>query len=69
MIGVGTGRYNGTDGYTIEFTLRGPRRAGPGRSGPICVFETANPANVVLNVRLQDLTGGNLQAHDDQPHR
>ena len=35
----------------------------------IRIYETANPANVVLDVPLQMLTGGNLQAHYDQPHK
>jgi len=30
------------------------------------VFETANPSNVVLNVPLAFITGGNIQAHVDQ---
>jgi hypothetical protein len=35
----------------------------------LLIYETANPGNVVLNVPLQFLTGGNLQAHYDQPHQ
>jgi len=69
LIGVGTGRYNGDDGYTIEFTL--VDQGEPGRSDQMAIhiFETANPGNVVLDVPLQVLDGGNLQAHYDQPHR
>jgi hypothetical protein len=70
LIGVGTGRYNGADGYTIEFTL--VDRGEPGRGvdeAALLIYETANASNVVLDVPLQVITGGNLQAHYDQPHR
>lgn len=35
----------------------------------ILIHETANPANVKLNVPPQVMTGGILQAHYDQPHK
>jgi hypothetical protein len=35
----------------------------------ILINETANPSNVVLDVPPQLLSGGNLQAHYDQPHK
>ena len=69
LIGVGTGRYNNADGYTIEFTLRDYGEPGTDDRMAIKIYETANPANVVLDVPLQKLTGGNLQAHFDQPHK
>ena len=69
LIGVGTGRYNGTDGYTIEFTLVDYGEPGSSDRMAMKVYQTANPANVVLNVPLQVLSGGNLQAHYDQPHK
>jgi hypothetical protein len=69
LIGVGTGRYNGVDGYTIEFTLQDYGEPGSSDKMAIKIYQTANPANVVLNVPLQILTGGNLQAHFDQPHK
>jgi hypothetical protein len=69
MVGVGTGRYNGTDGYTIEFTLVDGGEPGTDDQAALRIYETANPSNVVLDVPLQNLTGGNLQAHEDQPHR
>lgn len=69
LIGVGTGRYNGTSGYTIEFTLVDYGEPGSADRMRIYIYETANPANVVLNVPLQLLSGGNLQAHYDQPHK
>lgn len=69
LIGVGIGSYNNADGYTIEFTLRDYGEPGSSDKMAIKVYQTANPANVVLNVPLQTLTGGNLQAHFDQPHK
>jgi hypothetical protein len=68
--GVGTGRFNNEDGFTIVFTLIDGGE--PGRSvdqAALYIYETANPANVVLNVPLTAINGGNLQAHYDQPHR
>ena len=69
LIGVGTGRYNNANGYTIEFTIQDYGEPGRDDRMAIKIYETANPANVVLNVPLQILSGGNLQAHFDQPHR
>jgi hypothetical protein len=69
LIGVGTGRYNGVDGYTILFTLVDHGEPGSSDRAAFRIYQTSNPANVVLNVPLQLLTGGNLQAHYDQPHK
>ncbi len=69
LIGTGTGRYNGADGYTIQFTLVDAGEPGSSDKMAIRIFQTSNPANVVLNVPLQFMTTGNLQAHYDQPHR
>lgn len=69
LIGVGTGRYNGTDGYTIEFTFVDYGEPGSSDRAALLIYETADPSNVVLDVPLQLLTGGNLQAHYDQPHK
>ena len=69
LIGVGTGRYNGDDGYTVEFTLVDYGEPGTSDQMAIHIFETANPSNVKLDIPLQLLTGGNLQAHFDQPHK
>lgn len=69
LIGVGTGRYNGADGYTIEFTLVDYGEPGSSDRMAIKIYQTATPSNVVLNVPLQLLSGGNLQAHYDQPHK
>lgn len=69
MVGVGTGRYNGVAGYTIEFTLVDAGEPGGSDQAAMKIFQTSNPGNVVLNIPLQQLTGGNLQAHYDQPHK
>jgi hypothetical protein len=66
MVGKGIGRYNGVEGYTVEFTFVDDGE--PGRNDRIAlkIYETANPTNVVLSVPIQFLTDGNLQAHLDQ---
>jgi hypothetical protein len=69
LVGIGTGRYNGVDGYTIEFTLVDYGEPGSSDRAALRIFKTANPAEVVLNVPLQLLSTGNLQAHYDQPHK
>lgn len=70
LVGVGTGRYNGTDGFTIEFTLVDQGEPGRGvDEAALLIYETADPTNVVLDIPLQVITGGNLQAHYDQPHK
>ena len=68
LIGSGIGRYNGTEGYTIQFMLVDAGEPGVDDMMAIRIYETANPSNVVLNVPLSRLDGGNLQAHYDQPH-
>lgn len=69
LVGVGTGRYNNAAGFTVQFTLIDAGEPGSSDRMAIRIHETGNPANVVLNVPLQVLTGGNLQAHRDQPHK
>jgi hypothetical protein len=65
--GVGTGRFNGVDGYTLYFTLVDAGE--PGRYDEIG-FRIVSPTGAeVLNMPLQHITGGNVQAHYDQPHR
>jgi hypothetical protein len=66
LIGVGVGRYNNEDGFTIEFTLRDFGEPGSADQMAIKIYKGAN---VVLDVPLQVLSGGNLQAHYDQPHK
>jgi len=69
LIGTGIGRYNGVDGYTIEFTLVDGGE--PGRRDKIAlkIYPTGNPGAPVLNLPLSSLSNGNLQAHYDQPHK
>lgn len=69
MRGIGTGRFDGTDGYTVEFTLFDGGEPGTSDTIKIKIFETANPTNVVLDLPTTFLAGGNLQAHFDQPHK
>ena len=69
LIGRGTGRYNNVAGYTIEFTLVDAGEPGGNDQSAFRIYQTSNPANVVLEVPLQQLDGGNLQAHYDQPHK
>jgi len=67
LIGRGTGRYNGVDGYSIVFTLIDAGE--PGRNDMMGFIITAPNGSVVINVPVQNLIGGNLQAHYDQPHK
>jgi hypothetical protein len=69
LIGIGKGRYDNVDGFTIYFTLVDAGEPGSLDKAALKIVETANPANIVLDVPLQLLSGGNLQAHFDQPHK
>jgi hypothetical protein len=69
MVGVGIGRFDGAEGYTVEFTLVDAGEPGSQDMAAIKIYETANPSNIVLNLPPTFLTGGNLQAHFDQPHK
>lgn len=69
FVGVGIGRFNNVDGYTIEFTLVDAGEPGVEDKAAFQVYETSNPGNVILDIPLQLITGGNLQAHYDQPHK
>jgi hypothetical protein len=70
MRATATGRYNGVSGYTAVYTLKDSGEPDNKRTDRIAItiFETANPSNVVLTVLEQNITGGNIQAHFDQPH-
>lgn len=68
LIATGTGRYNNADGYSISFTLVDGGEPGGDDMAAIHITEDATGA-VILDVPLQVMTGGNLQAHYDQPHR
>lgn len=52
LVGVGTGRYNGTDGYTIEFTLVDYGEPGSSDRAALRIYKTSDPAEVVLNLPL-----------------
>jgi hypothetical protein len=67
LVGRGTGRFNGVDGYSIVFTLIDAGE--PGSSDMMGFIITAPNGSVVINVPVQTLIGGNLQAHYDQPHK
>jgi hypothetical protein len=69
IVGTGIGRYNGADGYSITFTLRDFGEPGKEDQAGFLIFETANPGNVVLDVPVQTIRRGNIQAHFDQPHK
>lgn len=66
IVASGTGRYDGTDGFTAQFTLIDNGEPGTNDKGGFMVFETANPSNVVLAFPLMTVTTGNIQAHVDQ---
>jgi hypothetical protein len=66
MIGKGTGRFDGTDGYTVEFTLEDHGEPGGNDRAGFKVYLTANPSIVILSFPIQVMTDGNLQAHVDQ---
>lgn len=67
LVGRGTGRFNGVDGYSIVFTLIDGGE--PGVNDQMGFTISAPNGAVVLNVPVQYLSGGNLQAHYDQPHK
>lgn len=66
IMGTGTGRYDGMDGYTVMFELIDNGEPGTQDEASFVVYQTSNPSNVVLNVPLEFITGGNIQAHVDQ---
>ena len=67
FIGVGIGRLNGVDGYRVEFIfIDSGEKGGKNDKSQIKIFAPDN--TLVLDVPLDDLDNGNLQAHYDQPH-
>jgi hypothetical protein len=74
IVATGTGSYNGVEGYTVEFTLIDNGEPGTFDAAGFVVCQTANPlscagsTNVVLNIPVQTVTTGNIQAHLDQGH-
>jgi len=67
LVGTGIGRYNGRDGYSIQFILVDGGEPGGGVD-MMAILIKAPDDTVVLDVPLQPITRGNLQAHFDQPH-
>lgn len=68
MVGIGTGRYNGVANYTVEFTFVDYGEPGGSDRAALKIYNAATGV-VVLDIPLQLLAGGNLQAHYDQPHK
>ncbi|MGE5836237.1 MAG: hypothetical protein ACM4AI_17315 [Acidobacteriota bacterium] len=67
MTGVGVGRLDGEDGWTIQFTLVDSGEPGGGEDQ--IALKIFKGSTIALNFTLQDTTKGNLQAHFDQPHK
>ena len=67
FIGEGMGRLNGEDGYRVEFTFVDAGEPG-GKNDRSQIQIFAPDGSVVLNVPMDFLDNGNLQAHYDQPH-
>ena len=70
IVGTGTGRLDGVDGYNLIFTLidNGEPGAGVDEAG-FLIFAGSPPppgTGIVLNVPLSFVTTGNIQAHVDQ---
>jgi hypothetical protein len=68
MIAVGVGKFNNVPGYTILFTLVDSGEPDNKRADQMAIRITSPGGTVVLNVPLQFITAGNIQAHYDQPH-
>lgn len=66
IVASGTGRFDGTDGFTVQFTLIDNGEPGTNDQAGFMVFETANPSNVVLAFPVMTVNTGNIQAHVDQ---
>jgi hypothetical protein len=66
IIGEGTGRYDGAEGYTIIFELVDNGEPGTNDESAFLIYKTSNPSDVVLNVPLSFIISGNIQAHVDQ---
>jgi hypothetical protein len=70
IVATGFGTYNNVAGYTIEFLLGDSGEPDNKRTDVmrILIYATGNPSDVKLNVPLQNISAGNIQAHYDQPH-
>ena len=68
FIGTAVGRLNGVDGSRLRFIFVDSGE--PGGRNDMVGFEIYDAANnLVLNVPAQYTRSGNIQAHEDQPHR
>lgn len=66
--GTAVGRFNGVDGYPLEFTLIDKGEGKPsGDMAGFTIYEQ-DGTTVLLQVTLQSAEDGNIQAHFDQPH-
>lgn len=66
IVAMGTGKFDNSDGYTVQFELVDNGEPGTSDAAMFKVYQTSNPSNVVLNCPLEVITGGNIQAHVDQ---
>jgi len=66
IVAMGTGKFDNTDGYTVQFELVDNGEPGTSDAASFTVFQTSNPANVVLTCPLKVIDTGNIQAHVDQ---
>ena len=68
LTGIGHGKFNGEEGYSITFTFIDGGE--PGVDDQIAFRITKDSdGSVVLDVPVTTVSGGNLQAHYDQPHK
>ena len=67
FIGDGDGSLNGVDGASIHFTFVDSGEPG-GKNDLAAIRITSAGGAIVLDFPLTVLTGGNIQAHYDQPH-
>lgn len=66
IVGMGTGNFDNTSGYSVQFELVDNGEPGTSDAAMFKVYQTSNPSNVVLSAPLQVISGGNIQAHVDQ---
>jgi hypothetical protein len=68
--GTATGSLNGVEGSFIEFTFVDAGEPGGKNDQVRLLIHTGDASTpAALDVPLQFITGGNLQAHYDQPHK
>ncbi len=63
--GTGTGRFNGQDGYFIDFTFTDAGEPGRTDTGTITIRQGSATGAVVLQVNVTELRMGNHQAHEN----